>query len=192
MASKRYYITAHIDWAKVFEQNRDKTGPNNAWEDRGGACTVVAWLDEEAQKIFKDSGSRMTYQKKYDEAEGEKITLKDAKGRKAIQFRRYWTHPLYPELGGAPNVVHADGTPWDIKEDGLIGNGSVAIICFTVYDTKTGPGTRLEGLQIIEHVPYESDKEYEEPTMFKPREEKPKTKQQTKSKPALEDDIPFE
>lgn len=190
MASKRYYITAHIDWAKVFEQNRDKTGPNGAWEDRGGACTVVAWLDEDAQKTFKESGSRLTYMKKYDEKEGEKVTLKNDKGHKAIQFRRYFQHHI-EGLGGAPEVVHADGTPWDIDEDGLIGNGSKAIVCFTVYDTKTGPGTRLEGVQILEHISYESDKEYN-PSLFRSREEtSDKPKDTKEKKPVLEDDIPF-
>lgn len=197
MASKRYYIPAELEWAKVFEVNRDKTGPDGVWAENGGACTVTAWLDEEAQKIYKSSGSRIAYMKKYDAKEGEKVTLKDSKGRKAIQFRRFFIHNQFPEFGGAPQVVHADGTPWDINEDGLIGNGSVGIVCFTVYDTKSGPGCRLEGLQILEHVPYESDKEYVPTAMFSARttEEKPKATKPKKAPVAatadLDDDIPF-
>jgi hypothetical protein len=198
MASKRYYITAELEWAKVFEVNRDKTGPDGVWAENGGACTVTAWLDEEAQKIYKSSGSRIAYMKKYDAKEGEKVTLKDSKGRKAIQFRRFFTHNQFPEFGGAPQVVHADGTPWDINEDGLIGNGSVGIVCFTVYDTKSGPGCRLEGIQILEHIPYESDKEYVPAAMFSARtttEEKPKATKPKKAPVAatadLDDELPF-
>lgn len=38
--------------------------------------------------------------------------------------------------------------------DGLIGNGSKALVKIAVYDTRMGKGTRLEGLVVLDLVPY--------------------------------------
>ena len=148
MAATKLYLQGEIEWAKVFEENRDKRGPNGAWEDRDGACTVVLWLDKENQKKFNESGSRISFQKAKDETGAYEVKVDD-KGRKALQLRRYWTNEKFPNYGGAPDVRRIDGTEWDLEEDGLVGNGSVGIACVTIYDTNTGKGTRLEGLQVL-------------------------------------------
>ena len=51
-------------------------------------------------------------------------------------------------------VTHADGTPWDLDVDGLIGNGSTVEILATVYDIpKYGKvGTRLDVVKVLDHV----------------------------------------
>ena len=39
----------------------------------------------------------------------------------------------------------------------MIGNGSVGVVYVDVYDTKMGVGSRLNGVQVIDHVVFESD-----------------------------------
>ena len=50
---------------------------------------------------------------------------------------------------------------WDIENDGLIGNGTLAKVKFQVYMPDGVPTTadtiRLEKLGIIDHVTYETD-----------------------------------
>lgn len=196
MAATKLYLQGEIEWAKVFEQNRDKRGPNGAWEDRGGACTIVLWLDKENQKKFNESGSRMSYQKAKDDTGAYEVKVDD-QGRKALQLRRYWINEKFPNYGGAPEVNRIDGTEWDLEEDGLIGNGSVGIVCATIYDTATGKGTRLEGVQVLEHVEFKSEGG-SGGGMFQDRSGGAKKEGKTPPKPApaktaadLDDEIPF-
>ena len=39
----------------------------------------------------------------------------------------------------------------------MIGNGSVGVVYVDVYDTKMGVGSRLSGVQVIDHVVFESE-----------------------------------
>lgn len=143
MASEKLELFGEFMYPQVFEINRDKKGPNGAWEDVGGACKVTLLMDKENYEKFKASGSRL----KVNETED---------GRWSVVFRRYFENDKFPNLGGPPKVARIDGSPWDIDEDGLIGNGSTGILRATVYDTNTGKGTRLDGIQVVEHVVYES------------------------------------
>lgn len=185
MPTQRIDLYGELLYPQVFGVNRDKTGPNGAWESKGGATKVTLIMDEENLQKFKDSGSRLGIKKSED-------------GRPMVQFRRFWIHESIPELGGAPVVARADGSDWDIDEDGLIGNGSKGIVRISVYDTATGPGTRLDGVQVIEHVPYET--EYEPPKMFEDRTsleagkkqaQKAKAAKKPEVKSDLDDEIPF-
>ena len=61
-------------------------------------------------------------------------------------------------MGGAPIVADVTGKAWNLQEQGLIGNGSEGIVKVEVYPTRTGrTGTRLLGVQVLEHVVYESE-----------------------------------
>lgn len=174
-------------WAKIFEENRDKTGPKGAWEKDGGRCTIKLYLDDDEYEKLKA-------------AKSQKQLKSDADGQYVDLDRKFVAPHTY---GGAPRVFGPDGvTPWTI-EDGLIGNGSEVIVYVTVYDGKGLMGTRLEVVQIVDHIEYESpegdDGEYDPMAKFNLRDHsskaaKPKaTKAKTTKAPAddLDDEIPF-
>lgn len=176
-------------YPRLFEFNRDKKGPNDQWETHGGATSIdLIVTDEEFQKL-KDAGS-------------QKQLKDDDEGNQVVKLIRKWEAP-YPQYAGPPEVAHADGTPWNVEEDGLIGNGSEVIVYVSVYDTKGYRGTRLDAVQVIEHVKYESDSEYTKgfkfPNMSQSSDSEGTPKKETKKKvtsskftPAIADDeIPF-
>lgn len=155
-------IPCEIEYAKVFEFNRDKKGYRGKHERYGGAYTVDAIMSSDAYKALKDSGSQKQG-KVWDEEEekwvkGSSKELRSA-DRIKVSFERKHEAPY--TYGGPPRVVHADGSSWDTTEDGLIGNGSKGFIFVTVYemeiDGEQAFGTRLDVIQVTEHVEYESD-----------------------------------
>lgn len=183
MPTEKFEIFGEFEYPQVFEFNRDKEGPNGVWKSAGGATKVTLIMDEENKDKFVSSGSRLKIRERDD-------------GRYMVYLKRLWVHPTIPELGGPPEIVHADNTPWNPDEDGLIGNGSKGYVLISTYDTKTGKGTRLDALQIIEHVPYESDRTYV--AGFANRADtaegkKAATKAKATKKPDVvaEDEIPF-
>lgn len=124
-------------WAKVYEANRDT---NEDFHGEGGAYTIDVQLEKEELDKLTKSGSR----------------LKPKLGDEgiSIRFKRKHIHPAgIEELGGPPRVVGPDKEPIDC----LIGNGSKVKVYVSVYDTKLGKGTRLEGLHVIDLVEYESE-----------------------------------
>jgi len=140
MASTTQYITGTAMWAKVFAHNKDA---NVDFHGPGGAYVVDLIVDKEELDSFVSTGARTT-PKATDEG-------------MSIKFKRKHTHPTIPAFGGPPQVVDADKQAWDGT---LIGNGSTLEIAYTVYDTKLGKGTRMEGVRVIEHIelpPMEGD-----------------------------------
>lgn len=136
MASTMHSLKGIASWARVFEVNYDREYENFNLE-------VV--MDKEEFDEFVATGSRLHGKPTDDGVQ--------------VKFRRPHTHNTYPEFGGAPKVAHADNTLWNIDEDGLIGNGSEVEVFFTVYDSAKGKGTRLEGVRVLSHVPYEGSGE---------------------------------
>lgn len=131
-----------LEWAKVFEFNRDKAEWN---AETDGECKITVILDEENAKKFKASGSQK-----------QMVPDENGRGMKVTVGRKF--RPALEWQGGPPPVVDAAGDPWDVEEKGLIGNGSTGVVYVTVYDTRGGrKGTRLEGVQVIEHVVVESE-----------------------------------
>jgi hypothetical protein len=184
-------IKGLIEWAKVFETNRDLKGPNGVFESHGGACTVDLLVDEENLKVLEDTNSQLPKNVRQKGAEEN--------GLFRVRFKRKWDAPY--TYGGAPQVVHADGvTAWDIEEDGLIGNGSTGVVLASVYNAKGLWGTRLDGVQVIDPVEYDSgdDGDYTPKPRFQdhsksaaPTPAKAKSKPAPKKKEDLEDEIPF-
>lgn len=181
--SKTKYIQlkGELHWCKVFPSNRDKQGPNGVWAKHGGATCIDIHLDEDNAKILKSSGSQ------------KKLDKKDGKGRYIVKIVRKWEAPF--TYGGAPQVAHADGSPWDIDTDGLIGNGSTGIVYASVYPTPNGTGTRLDAVQVINHIPYESDGDFTPGVRFKDYstgDDSPKAKPKSeKVDLPFEDEVPF-
>jgi hypothetical protein len=142
MATKTIELTGTLEWAKLFEFNRD-TGEYDVETD--GATTVTLLMEDDVFKSMKDAGVRK--QGKPDpEGRGTRVT-----------FKRPWKDKFDRDWAAGPPVVYGPaGTSWDSEVDGLIGNGSVGVVFLDVYDTKMGTGCRLNGVQVIDHVPFEA------------------------------------
>jgi hypothetical protein len=133
-----------IEWAKLFEHNRDQKGYNDAYVDTNGRTTVNFILDDDNMAKLKKTGSL-------------KRGKPDPEGRgTSVKFDRKW------ETGrewdsGAPAVYRVDGNPWNHEVDGEIGNGSIGRIqlVVTYFPSVKTFSTRIEKVKILEHVPYE-------------------------------------
>jgi len=99
---------------------------------------------------------------------------------------------------GTPTVVNVKGIDWNFDVDGYIGNGSTGMVRVAVYDTSTGRrGTRLEAVQVIDKVTYESEGGAS-PSTFKDlspiagdTKDAPVAKASKKKATVTEDTIPF-
>lgn len=176
MGTRKVKLTGLGYWAKVFEDNRDKTGFEDALVEIGGQTTIDMDLDAEQMAKLQKSKSMK-----------RGSPSPDNDGMTRVRFTRKWTEQYG---GGEPEVVKADGTKWDYDEDGAIGNGSKVEVTLSVYDTsrKGIVGTRLEKVKVLEHKPYNPDVDDEEEEA-PPKAAAPKAKAPTKEE--LEDEIPF-
>tara|TARA_B110000093_G_scaffold28364_1_gene28112 strand:+ start:2249 stop:2794 length:546 start_codon:yes stop_codon:yes gene_type:complete len=141
MATNTIELTGTLEWAKLFESNRD----NGEYDvETDGATTVTLLMEDDVFKAMKDSGVRK--QGKPDpEGRGTRVT-----------FKRPWKDRFDREWAAGPPVVYTPaGSVWSEDGDGLIGNGSVGVVYLDVYDTKMGKGCRLNGVQVIDHVVFE-------------------------------------
>ena len=182
MGTRKVKLTGFGYWAKIFEDNRDLTGFENALVDIGGQTSID--LDIETVQLDKLKKSRSMKRG---------TPSPDNDGLTRVKFTRKWTENYG---GGAPVVVKADGTAWDYDEDGPIGNGSTIEVVLSVYDTsrKNIVGTRLDKVKVVEHKPYDPDGEDEDDGGAPPTPApKPNPKAAPKSAPAddLNDDLPF-
>ena len=146
MATRKVVLTGIAEWAKVFEENRDKVGFKDGdapgtYEDTDGACTIDMILDKENMDRLIASKSM---KKGSPDAEG--------RGTRVRFVRKFNTGRDWDS--GSPVVVKSDGTKWDMDVDGLIGNGSTVAVTLSVYDTrrKSIVGTRLDRVKVLEHV----------------------------------------
>ena len=144
MATRVIKLTGKASWAKVFEENRDMKGFENAYEEHDGACTINVTLEAEEFQTLKQAGSikkgSMT-----DEGLSVKFVRK-------FKDRFEWG-------SGAPKVVKADGTAWSYAEDGIIPNGSDVEVTVSVYDTSRPSikGTRLDEVKVLKVFSEEED-----------------------------------
>jgi hypothetical protein len=178
MATRKVKLKGLAYWAKVFEDNRDLTGYEDALKDIGGQTSVDVDLDADNLALLRKSRSMK-----------RGSDSPDNDGMTRVKFTRKWTENYG---GGAPKVVKADGTDWDYDTDGTIGNGSLVEIILSVYDTsrKAIVGTRREKVKVIEHVVYnpEDDDEDDAP----PPAAKAPAKAKPKAPVDLDDEIPFD
>lgn len=161
MAYKEVTTTGPVEWAKIFEENREMEGFEGAYHDCEGAYTLVQVLSkEEFEKLKKAGTQKKPIQKRLMEGEiaikfERKHLVKNSAGKEITQ------------AGGAPKVLRADGKRWNIETDGVIGNGSVAevtnlISTFKGQDGKMISRTSLTKVKILEHVPYVREDDEEE------------------------------
>lgn len=140
MPVKKYTFKGPIQWAKVFEGNREMKDYQGVEHIFGGLYKIDMILDKDQKKVLKESGSAL--KGKFDDD-----------GNFIVTFKRKHEGP-FAEASGAPKVFKADGTIWDMDIDGTIGNGSIAEVTVEVYTTKMAPGTRLVSVKVLEHKPY--------------------------------------
>ena len=145
MATRKVIVTGIGEWAKVFEDNRDTDGFEGAYKEHDGACTIDMILDE-------------TNMKKLSASKSMKKGSPDADGRGTrVRFHRKFNTGRDWD-SGAPVVTNSDGDTWNFDTDGPIGNGSTVEVMLSVYDTsyKDRPGTRLDSVKVINHVPVDN------------------------------------
>lgn len=153
--SKTIKIRGEASWAKVFENIRDMyewnddTGAFDKPSSTDGVYTINVALDMEEFKKLRRSGSLAAKHSKENEVGLEVVRFKRphkkiGKGGKVLDF-----------ASGAPKVVNDLGEPWNFEEDGMIGNGSDVEVTVVVYETAYSPGTRLEEVKVLNHVPME-------------------------------------
>jgi len=140
MPSTQIDVKGTIEWAKVFESNRDRAEWN---VETDGEYKVTVTTDKKTANALKKAGCM----KKIEEVDGGfRITVS-----RPHTGAEDW-------MGGAPVVADIAGKAWSLEDNGLIGNGSKGIVKVEVYPTRTGrTGTRLMGLQILDHVVYETE-----------------------------------
>ena len=141
MATNTIELQGTLEWAKLFEGNRDK---GEFDQETDGATTIDIILDDDNLAIMKAAGVR----KQAKAADG---------GGHRVKFKRGWKDPFDRDwAAGAPNVFQPNGEAW-APDNGLIGNGSTGVVFVDVYDTKMGKGARLAGVQVITHVEFEGE-----------------------------------
>jgi hypothetical protein len=141
MATTTIELHGILEWAKLFEGNRD----NGEYDiETDGATTVDLVMEDDVFKAMKDAGVR-------------KQGKADPEGRGTrVKFKRPWKDKFDRDwAAGPPKVYRPDGSEWG-ADDGLIGNGSIGVVYVDVYDTKMGKGARLSGVQVIDHVTFDS------------------------------------
>ena len=128
-----------LEWAKVFEHNRDRAVWN---EEKEGEYKVTIIMDDENTEKFKESGC------------GKALVAVD--GGNKVTFAR--PHKgKFEWQGGAPKVANIKGQPWDFETDGYIGNGSTGLINISLFSAGGRTGSRLEAVQVVDHVEFESE-----------------------------------
>lgn len=174
MPATQLDVKGKLEWAKVFESNRDRAEWN---KETDGEYKVTVITDKATAKTLKDEGCM----KKIEEVDG---------GFKVTFSRPH--NGMQDWMGGAPIVADIAGKAWDLESNGLIGNGSEGIVKVEIYPTRTGrTGTRLLGLQVLDHVVYKSEGGSSQPrSMFK--DYSSESDSSVSSSPQLESDsIPF-
>lgn len=143
--------TGPIEWARVFEYNRDMDGFEGQYTECEGAYTVNQILDKDEFEKLKKAGT-MKKPKPSRLMDGE-IVIKFERKHKVTNRNG----ELVAKACGAPKVVGPDGQDWD-GENHPLGNGTVAEVTnllsqFTTRDGKTGYRTSLVAIKVLDYVP---------------------------------------
>lgn len=129
MSTKFHYFAGKAKWAQVYKGNGD---------DKYESWKINVYLTPDSWEEFKATGLQL--EQRFDE-EGSYVT-----------FRRRYNQIIKKELVefDPPKVVDADGN----ETTALIGNGSDVVVKVSVFDTRKGPGHRLEAIKIVKLVEY--------------------------------------
>lgn len=163
--AKKVYVPCKLFWAKLKPENRDMgknlpegSDQRNKIEAEQGHYLVNCVIDRETKaQMIKDGIPNKGMQGQLFKEESDGTMFYKAK---RPHFNPRMKDQVTNESGiemGPPKVVKEaeDGelVLWDWETDGLIGNGTDAIVKFDVWDGKI---ITLEAIKIINHVPYEA------------------------------------
>ena len=169
-----YNMEMVLEWAKVFPENADMGNPDGpraaqAIHKKGGQYIVNAYFtsEDQIQKLLDEGldphpmnsnrivdGNSEFGIGKYMKLKREVAdNIKEFEGKGGVQIVNF---------GGPVGVLNiVDGIEnkreWNLEEDGLIGNGSKAIVQFQTY--AQGAGVRLMNIAVTEQVKYEGASE---------------------------------
>lgn len=187
ITNKKVILEGVANWAKIFGANRDMEGYKGAYKEYEGATSIELVLDDENWDKLKRSGTMKRG--------------KPVEGGTAVKLERKWNTGKEWD-SGAPEVLRADGNPWDVDTDGFIGNGSKVRVMAVVTDfpDRGVSSTRLEMVKVLEHVPYEGvDDQFRkdesggtQPKATAPVANTEQKPSHTASTMELEDEIPFD
>lgn len=172
-----YNMEMVLEWAKVFPENADMGDPNGnrtaqSIHKKGGQYVVNAYFTDEAQieKLLADGldphpmNSQRIIDGNPEFGIGKFMKLKRGVADDIKEFEGKGGTQVV-NFGGPINILNiCDGIEnkreWSLEEDGLIGNGSKAIVQFQTYTN--GAGVRVMGIAVTEHVKYngEADNPY--------------------------------
>jgi hypothetical protein len=137
MATKEYYFSGTINWAKRSIDDRFAT------KDNPGNWTINLIPDEASKALMKESGLRLRPQ-----ADG------------SYKFKRPVSREfkgVIKEFGPPTFLIVQDGKK--VEYDGIVGNGSTGMIKVEVYDSAMGKGHRYIGVlveKLVEYTPPET------------------------------------
>jgi hypothetical protein len=140
-----------IEWARVFENNRDMEGYKGEYQKYNGAYTVDQVLSKEEYQKLVDAGSQKKPKQSRILDTGE-IAIRMMRPHQVIKT----DGTEVDKAGGAPEVTDVDGNPINER----IGNGTKAeitnlISSFKGQDGKVYSRTTMTKIKILELVPYE-------------------------------------
>jgi hypothetical protein len=134
MATQFFYLEGTVNWAKVQEpvlKYQSKTEYEYSLDFEPDEDSLAAFKASGSRKNVKNGSIKFNRDVEYTNAKGETV---DA---------------------GKPTVLIRNEDGENEPYTGLIGNGSKAIVKISVYDTRMGKGTRLEGLTVLDLVPFD-------------------------------------
>jgi len=175
----KYTMDMVLEYAKVFEGNRDMGSDDNSAAKKAkkhnGQYVVNAYFtnEDDIEKITADGidlkplghdrikeGSSLGIGKyiKLSRMHDHVMTFKDKNG-----------DDVDVDLGGPPKVVNLTEGPenkryWLFDEDGALGNGTKAKVQWETYSN--GAGTRLANIGVMEHVAFEGSAPSADDEMF--------------------------
>lgn len=166
----KYTMEMVLEYAKVFPQNADMGDPNGnktqkSIADKGGQYVVNAYFTSQDQidKLLEEGldPSPMNSERIKEGNEafgiGKFMSLKRPVPDNEKTFENK-NGSVTINYGGAPGVVdlregNENKSWWSYEDDGLIGNGTRAMVQFETYSN--GAGVRLKNVGILELVEYE-------------------------------------
>ena len=141
--------TGTVQWAKIFPQNMDTgSDDNNAAKavKKAGGQYILDFYPDDPDGFVADLEKAGV-----DMAPMSHKRMKERDGRVFTKLKRKHIGP-FEEAGGPPKVVDTNKQPWDMDEQGEIGNGSKVGVVLDVYNGNI----RLAAVQVLELVEYES------------------------------------
>jgi hypothetical protein len=167
-----YNMEMVLEWAKVFPENADMGNPDGpraaqAIHQKGGQYIVNAYFtsEDQIQQLLDDGldpnpmNSNRILEGTPELGIGKYMKLKRGVADDIREFEGKGGKQIV-NFGGPVGVINIiDGIEnkrvWSLEDDGLIGNGSKAIVQFQTYSR--GAGVRLMNIAVTEQVVYEAE-----------------------------------